>query len=150
MTEDDLYRASTQYRLWSFTPEKLASLRANTNAVAADHVKAAIKRRREAHSQFSSRDVSATPSAATSDAENNGTSNGAGGPVRIPKIDKEVECLTAEEEKKLIDYYCSNCLQMGLGAPLKLPIYVMVCVENNCAFGEFPWLTNSRRRLSSF
>jgi len=138
MTEDELYRTSTQYRLWSFTPEKLASLRSNTNAVATEHVKAAIKRKRESQSQFSSRDVSATPSAATSDAENNGISNGAGGPVRIPKIDKEVECLTAEEEKKLIDYYCSNCLQMGLGAPLKFPIYVMVCVENNCTLEEPP------------
>ena len=138
MTEDELYRASTQYRLWSFTPEKLASLRANTNTVAAEHVKAAIKRRREAHSQLSSREVSATPSSATSDVENNGVGNGAGGPVRTLKIDKEVECLTAEEEKKLIDYYCSNCLQMGLGAPLKLPIYVMVCVENKCALAESP------------
>jgi cyclin H len=134
MTEDELYRTSTQYRLWSFTPEKLSSLRANTNAVAAEHVKAAIKRRKEAQSQLSSRDVSATPSAATSDAENNGVSNGAGGPVGIPKIDKEVECLTAEEEKKLIDYYCSNCLQMGLGAPLKLPIYVMVCGTQLCSW----------------
>ena len=135
MIEDELYRASTQYRLWSFTPEKLASLRANTNAVAAEHVKAAIKRRRESRSQLSSRDVSETPSAATSDTENNGVS---GGPVRIPKTDKEVECLTAEEEKKLIDYYCSNCLQMGLGAPLKFPIYVMVCVENSCTLEEPP------------
>jgi len=35
LTEDDVYRASTQYRLWSYTPEALSSLRAKTNTVAA-------------------------------------------------------------------------------------------------------------------
>jgi cyclin H len=128
MTEDDLYRTSTQYRLWSFTPEKLASLRYNTNALASEHVKAAIKRHKHAKSQLPSFDVSATTSAATSDAENNGVSNGAGGPVRAPE-NGEVDCLTAEEEKKLIDFYCSSCLQMSLSEPFNLPIYVVVCYE---------------------
>jgi cyclin H len=35
LTEDDVYRASTQYRLWSHTPEALSSLRAKTNHLAA-------------------------------------------------------------------------------------------------------------------
>ena len=35
LTEDDVYRASTQYRLWSYTPEALSSLRAKTNTLAA-------------------------------------------------------------------------------------------------------------------
>ncbi|KAK4692297.1 cyclin H, partial [Lecanoromycetidae sp. Uapishka_2] len=43
ITEDDIYRASTQYRLWSYTQASLASLRATTNAGAAEGVRAAIK-----------------------------------------------------------------------------------------------------------
>jgi len=35
LTEDDVYRASTQYRLWSYTPEALSSFRAKTNSLAA-------------------------------------------------------------------------------------------------------------------
>lgn len=34
LSEDDLYRTSTQYRLWSFSPEGLAALRANTHSIA--------------------------------------------------------------------------------------------------------------------
>lgn len=131
MIEDELYRTSTQYRLWSFTPQKLASLRANTNTLASENVKAAIKRHRHAKSQLSSLDVSATTSAATSDAENNGLSNGIGGPVRAPD-NGEVDCLTAEEEKKLIDFYCSSCLQMSLSEPFNLPIQVVVCYKRVC------------------
>ena len=42
LTEDDIYRASTQYRLWSFSLASLTSLRRSTNASAADAVRAAI------------------------------------------------------------------------------------------------------------
>jgi len=104
VTEDELYRTSTQFRLWSLTPEKLLSLRANTNDLAANHVKAAIKRQAKSH--LSSLDVSATTSAA-------------------PPTE-EVGCLTAEEEKKLINFYCASCLQMSLGDPFGLPIHVVV------------------------
>ncbi|KAK5111208.1 hypothetical protein LTR62_005236 [Meristemomyces frigidus] len=34
LTEDDLYRASTQFRLWSFSPESLAVLRQKTHELA--------------------------------------------------------------------------------------------------------------------
>ena len=43
LTEDDIYRTSTQYRLWSFTRESLASLRSTTNLLATESVRAAIK-----------------------------------------------------------------------------------------------------------
>lgn len=33
-SEDDLYRTSSQYRLWSFSPDELASLRAATHSAA--------------------------------------------------------------------------------------------------------------------
>ena len=35
LTEDDVYRASTQYRLWSYTPEALSEFRKKTNMFAA-------------------------------------------------------------------------------------------------------------------
>lgn len=44
LTEDAIYRTSTQYRLWSYTPESLASLRQTTNKLAVDRVLAAIAR----------------------------------------------------------------------------------------------------------
>lgn len=36
ITEDDLYRTSTQYRFWTFAPVELASLRASTHSAAID------------------------------------------------------------------------------------------------------------------
>ena len=46
LTEDDIYRASTQYRLWSYDEASLTSLRANTNALATARVKDAFRRLR--------------------------------------------------------------------------------------------------------
>ena len=46
MLEDDIYRSSTQYRLWSYTSDSLASLRSTTNALAAARVRDAIQRLR--------------------------------------------------------------------------------------------------------
>ena len=43
LTEDGIYRTSTQYRLWSFTGESLASLRSTTNSLAIESVRAAIR-----------------------------------------------------------------------------------------------------------
>lgn len=39
LTEDDIYRTSTQFRLWSFSPEALASLRATTHSSAVERAK---------------------------------------------------------------------------------------------------------------
>jgi cyclin H len=121
MTEDELYRTSSQFRLWNFTPEKLASLRAETNAIASRSVRAAIKRKR-AKAQAASTDASAT----ASDADGNGVSNGAAVKNGLIKDEKEVECLTVEEEKKLVDFYCANMLHIGTGDPFKFPINVTV------------------------
>lgn len=127
MTEDELYRASTQYRLWNFTPARLNSLRAGTNQLAAESVKGAILRKRAALAQAST-DVSAT----ASDADGNGNENGNGrsnGRPADTKMEKVIECLTPEEEKKLVDFYASNMLQMGTQKPLEFPISVAVCFE---------------------
>lgn len=86
MTEDELYRTSTQYRLWSFTPETLASLRATTNAAAADGVRDAFR------------------------SLNLDTKEGDGNKINEVAAEKEVDCLTIEEEQKIVGYYCLRTL----------------------------------------
>lgn len=88
ITEDDLYRASTQYRSWSFTRDALASLRATTNAGAAEGVRAAIQNVRI---QKAKADTSEQGNAATA----------------------EVDCLSVEEEQRLVGYYCFKTMQFA-------------------------------------
>ena len=93
MTEDDIYRTSTQYRLWSFTRESLASLRSATNASAADGVRSAIRSQRTAQDR--------TETAKQGDKE------------EAPDAAKEVDCLTVEEEQKLVGFYCVKAMQFA-------------------------------------
>ena len=93
MTEDDIYRTSTQYRLWSFTWESLASLRSTTNASAADGVRDAIRSQHTARADFDSAKEASIETA----------SNAA----------KEVDCLTVEEEQKLVGFYCVKAMQFA-------------------------------------
>jgi cyclin H len=44
MIEDDIYRTSTQYRYWSFTPAQLSHLRQTTNDLASARVRHALAR----------------------------------------------------------------------------------------------------------
>jgi cyclin H len=114
MNEDERYRTSSQYRLWSYTPDSLAKLRSTTNRVAAERVRAAIQRAR------ASRATSASASGDTSEAEQNGPNS------RAVSIDpgSEVNCLTVEEELKLVTFYCRQTLD--LGDHLKVPTDVKV------------------------
>lgn len=107
MSEDERYRTSTQFRLWSFTPTSLFTLRTTTNQTAASRVREAVQRIREAR---------AASSADISEADN-GRSNSA-----IPE--GEVDCLTVEEELKLVAFYCRQTIQ--LGDHLNLPTDVKV------------------------
>ncbi|KAF2490355.1 cyclin-like protein [Lophium mytilinum] len=95
LTEDEIYRSSTQFRLWSFTPGPLASLRATTNSTATQRVKAAVKRLRESRTQ----------SETNSEAEN-GTST----PVNF---NREPDCLTTEEEMKVVEAFCERAIKLG-------------------------------------
>lgn len=108
MSEDERYRTSTQYRLWSYTPQNLHALRTTTNQIAADRVREAVRRIREA------RNIS---SADTSEAENGRSASAA-----IPE--GEVDCLTVDEELKLVAFYCRQTIQ--LGDHLKVPTDVKV------------------------
>lgn len=100
MTEDDIYRTSTQYRLWSFTPESLASLRSTTNSLAADRVRAAIKRLRQSQSSGTG-----GPTAAGNGGESE--------QVEQAQEQSVVDCLSVEEEKKLVGYYCSRAMELA-------------------------------------
>lgn len=108
VTEDDRYRSSTQFRLWSFTPASLLALRSSTNQLAASRVREAVRRARETQS-----------SADVSDADPESKSGAAS---TLPE--GEVDCLTVEEELKLIVFYCRQTLQ--LGKHLNLPTDVNV------------------------
>ena len=93
LTEDDLYRSSSQYRFWAFTPQALAGLRASTNTSAANAVKAAIVNiyRQEPEG-----------------GHGNDAAAGEGGQKRAT-----VDCLTVEEEQKLVGFYCVKALQLA-------------------------------------
>ncbi|KAF8848754.1 cyclin-like protein [Acephala macrosclerotiorum] len=104
ISEDERYRTSTQYRLWSYTPQSLLALRTTTNQIAADRVREAVRRIREA------RNIS---SADASEAE-----NGRAKSVSVAP-EGEVDCLTVEEELKLVEFYCRQTIQ--LGDHLKVP-----------------------------
>ena len=111
MSEDARYRTSTQYRHWSYTPSALHALRKSTNELAAIRVRAAVRRVREVR--------------AASSAENSQTENGRSNSA-VP-LDGEVECLTVEEELKLLTHFCRQLLDMG--EFMGIPTGVKVCFD---------------------
>lgn len=88
ITEDDVYRASTQYRLWSFTRQSLASLRTTTNAIAAEAVRAAIKNVHHQKTKIN-------------------------GDEQDDDVAVKVDCLTVEEEQRILGYYCFKTMQFA-------------------------------------
>ncbi|ESZ90240.1 hypothetical protein SBOR_9377 [Sclerotinia borealis F-4128] len=105
-TEDARYRTSTQYRHWSYTSSALRSLRESTNALAITQVRDAVRRAREARAASSNDSSEAEQSRSASTALPEG----------------EIDCLTVDEELKLMDYYCRQTLQLGdhLGVPIEV------------------------------
>ena len=90
MIEDETYRTSTQYRLWSFTHTQLAEQRRRTNHLAADKVRAQFRRSRQPHS-----------------AQNGAQGqNGTSAPVDETANPTEIEqaILTPEDELKLVNW----------------------------------------------
>lgn len=100
ISEDDRYRTSTQYRLCSYTPSSLRALRSTTNRIAVDRVREANRR--------------------VADKADNGRSAN-------KNLEEEVDCLTVEEELKLLVSYCRQTIQ--LGDHLKLPTDVTVRIR---------------------
>jgi cyclin H len=140
MNEDERYRLSTQYRYWSYTPSSLASQRETTNRIATERVKAAILRARVARAASSGlsgdtsevealggrvNDVKMSENGASgSESGSRSGSAGPGGEARFIEGEADVNCLTAEEELKLVAFYSRQTIQ--LGDHLKLPTEVKV------------------------
>lgn len=78
LTEDDIYRSSTQFRFWSFTPEALVSLRETTNKAASKRVISAIKRHHVSNDLL----------------------------VGSSKTTAPTDCLTSAESHALLTHYC--------------------------------------------
>lgn len=115
MIEDDIYRTSSQFRIWSFTEESLKQLRATTNTIASERVRAALRRAREARQ-------SAAPSAAgTPMANQSGGEAGGKGPE-----ERNIECLIPEEEQELVRYYCEKTVELGETYKPPMPSIVRV------------------------
>jgi cyclin H len=120
LSEDDLYRTSTQYTHWSFTTKQLAAQRLTTNVQAAERVKANVARQRAQRLQQ-----------AESDSVSSGVDNGSGANTPLPDRSsdvKEVDCLTAAEELQVVDEFCNRALL--LGAHCQFPIEVTVCIHH--------------------
>ncbi|OAP64479.1 cyclin H [Fonsecaea erecta] len=97
MIEDDEYRASSQYRYWSYTEERLAQIRQKTNRLASERVKAAIRK---------------TQITISGSSENSG--NTADTPPDVPT-------LTAEEELKIVEWGCTKIVDMGEAMNPRIP-----------------------------
>lgn len=110
VSEDERYRISTQYRLWSFTPASLLALRSTTNRSAAERVRDAVRRVRERR---------AASSGDTSEADGGDNSRAVSA---VPEGD--VDCLSVEEELKLVTHFCRQTLQLGdhLGVPTDVKV----------------------------
>ena len=124
LTEDDVYRTSTQYRLWSFTSEALASIRRATNRQAADHVRAAIRRAQEGRT--AGRAASAVRSGeGEKDGIGKDDENGEG---------PQVQCLTVEEEQKLVGFYCVKAMELADFCNFRTNVKVKMCLSSSGTF----------------
>lgn len=79
LTEDDIYRTSSQFRVWSFSPERLAELRAKTHQIAVERIER--QRTRGANGAI--------------EGQENGQYDG-----------EKPDYLTEEEELRLVQRYC--------------------------------------------
>lgn len=122
LTEDDLYRSSTQYRNWSFTRAQLAEQRLRINVQATERVKANLARVRAQRAQDA---VDNDGAASGVDKENGSGTSGANTPNSGMQTATEVNCLTAEEELKIVDEFCERAI--ALGNHYSFPLNVVVC-----------------------
>lgn len=105
MTEDEIYGTSAQYRLWSFTPKSLHSLRSTTNSLAAESVLAAICTAADSGKAVAIAD----PKEENSDWVKSSLPS----LVQASQALQEVDCLTVEEEQKLVGFYCIKAMEFA-------------------------------------
>ncbi|PLB43236.1 cyclin-like protein [Aspergillus steynii IBT 23096] len=111
MIEDDFYRSSSQFRFWSYTEASLQSLRAKTNSLASDRVRATLRKARVSR-QSAPSSAAGTPNPNGSDADSKAGE------------EKDVECLTPEEEQVLVRYFCEQLVELGESYKPPLPTIV--------------------------
>lgn len=95
-TEDERYRQSSQYQLWSFSPAQLAEMREKTNAAARARI---TERLSSLPPQSNS---TSTPASSVNTPDPDGTPAPA-----LP------EFLTAAEEAQLVTFFTSELLRAG-------------------------------------
>lgn len=122
-TEDERYRQSTQFRLWSFSPAQLAELRAKTNSLARQN----ISDRLVSSTASSSTVASANPSGSNTPIPGANTSNPATDPTQVSAVAAPAdaptestssinkpplpEFLTPAEEEQLLRCFTVECLR---------------------------------------
>lgn len=107
MIEDDTYRMSSQYRLWSYSPEQLHNQRVNTNHLASEKVRAAVSRAR------------------LSSVTGNG--NGEQQQHKGSAV-TDIETLTVDEELQIVRWGCQKILDMKNVFDHPLPSHVIVSI----------------------
>ena len=113
MIEDDAYRASSQFRYWSYTKESLVRIRQNTNDLASERVRAAFRRAQ-----------AAAKSTRNGTAEVKDESD-ANHPVASDDA-VEIQTLTVDEELKIIEWGCQKIIDMGEAMSPRIPSSVVV------------------------
>ncbi|KAL9111110.1 MAG: hypothetical protein Q9227_004373 [Pyrenula ochraceoflavens] len=110
MHEDEIYRSSSQFRVWSYTSAALASLRATTNADASERVRQAIKRTHAAQQEAAE---AQNATASTNHAEKSKQSS------------RDINCLTVEEELKIVEWGCLKIRDIGEIMEPPIPVEII-------------------------
>lgn len=104
LDENDLYRTSTQFRQWSFTPEQLAAQRAKTNLQATERVKLNVARQRAQRAHNTDFD---------SASGNSGIDGSGANTPNAVTSDKDVDCFTVSEELVFLEEFCERTMALG-------------------------------------
>lgn len=136
LTEDDLYRSSTQFRNWSFTASQLAAQRLKINVQATERVKANVARLR---AQRGNDAVDNDAVGSGMDKENGSGTSGANTPDARMQTVTEINCLTADEELKIINEFCERAI--ALGNHYSFPLNVVV----RPIYTPQPYISKNRR-----
>lgn len=108
MLEDDSYRASSQYRYWSYTQSQLDQIRSETNRLAAQKVHAAFQRARHKNNDSKNSNSNDDADAGAETKHENG-SNG----KNENESNESIDTLTIAEEQQIIRWGCTKITQIA-------------------------------------
>ena len=140
MIEDDAYRASSQYRYWSYTKESLSRIRHNTNDLASERVRAAFRRAQTA---------AKTSRNGTTDSNTDADANVDNEKTQLsPDVGEdlvEIQTLTVDEELKIVEWGCQKIMDMGEAMNPRIPTAIVV----RCPYQLHPPLCYLREQVNS-